>query len=80
VKKRDDLKDVIREETSRGRKRPIDTEAINDRAERRDAVLHILRHGTRDDLRELLRAWNFSDGEIEAALKEYDEARGRQFS
>jgi len=40
VKKRDDLNDVIREERSRGKKRPIDTDAINEQAERRDAVLH----------------------------------------
>jgi hypothetical protein len=80
VKKRDDLKDVIREESSRGQKRPIDTDAINKQAERRDAVLRILRRGTREDLRSLLKTWGYSKEEIEAALKEYDAALGQQFS
>jgi hypothetical protein len=74
VKKRDDLKDVIREETSRGKKRPIDIDAINAQAERRDAVLRILRRGTREDLRALLKAWGYSKEEIEAKLSEYDAA------
>ncbi len=78
--KRDDLKDVIREEGSRGRKRPVDTEAINQQAERSDAVLRILRHGTRDDLRALLKVWGYSNAGIEAILKEYDAVRGQQSS
>jgi hypothetical protein len=80
VKKHDDLKDVIREERSRGQKRPIDTDTINEQAERRDAVLHILRRGTREDLRALLKAWGYSSQEIEAALKEYDAALEQQSS
>lgn len=75
MKKRDDLNDVIREESSRGRKRPIDTDATNEQAERRDAVLRILRRGTRENLRSLLKTWGYSKEEIEAALKEYDAAR-----
>jgi hypothetical protein len=78
VNKRDDLKDVIREESSRGQKRPIDTDAINEQTERRDAVLRILRRGTREDLRSLLKTWGYSKEEIEAALKEYDAALGQQ--
>jgi hypothetical protein len=80
VKKDDDLDDVIREERSRGRKRPIDTEAINQQAERRDAVLRIFRRGTREDLRALLKVWGYSSQEIETALKEYDAALGQQSS
>jgi len=80
VKKRDDLNDVIREDSSRGKKRPINTAAINEQAERRDAVLRILRRGTREDLRTLLKAWGYSSQEIEAALKEYDAAREQQSS
>jgi vacuolar-type H+-ATPase subunit E/Vma4 len=80
VKKRDDLNDVIREESSRGRKRPINTAAINEKAERRDAVLRILRRGTREDLRALLKTWDYSKEEIEAALIEYDAALGEQSS
>ena len=78
MKKDDDLKDVIREESSRGKKRPIDTDAINEQAERRDAVLRILRGGTREDLRSLLKTWGYSKEEIEAALTEYDAALGQQ--
>ena len=78
MKKRDDLKDVIREEGSRGKKRPVDTDAIHAKEERRAAVLHIFRHGTRDDLRALLKAWGYSKEEIEAALNEYDAALGQQ--
>jgi hypothetical protein len=80
VKKRDDLSDVIREESSRGRKRPINTAAINEKASRRDAVLRIFRRGTRDDLRALLRSWDYSEEEIEAALIEYDDALDQQSS
>ena len=80
VKKRDDLKDVIREESSRGQRRPVDTDAINEQAERRDAVLRILRHGTREDLRALLKIWGYSRQEIEVALKEYDAALEQQSS
>jgi len=80
VKKRDDLNDVIREQSSRGRKRPIKTAAINEKAERRDAVLHIFRRGTREDLRALLKTWGYSKEEIEAALIEYDAALDQQSS
>lgn len=80
MKKRDDLNDLIREESSRGRKRPINTAAINEKAERRDAVLRISRRGTREDLRALLKTWDYSKEEIEAALKEYDAAREQQSS
>lgn len=54
MKKRDDLDDVIREETSRGKKRPLDINAIREQEERKAAVLRVFRRGTRDDLRELL--------------------------
>jgi hypothetical protein len=80
MKKRNDLKDVIREETSRGKKRPVDTEAINQQSERRDAVPRILRRGTREDLRALLKVWGYSSQEIETALKEYDVALDQQSS
>jgi vacuolar-type H+-ATPase subunit E/Vma4 len=80
MKKRDDLNDVIREESSRGRKRPINTAAINEKAERREAVLQIFRRGTREDLRVLLKTWDYSKEEIEAALKEYDAALDQQSS
>ncbi|HSY98320.1 MAG TPA: hypothetical protein VK788_02400 [Terriglobales bacterium] len=80
MKKRDDLDDVIREESSRGKKRPVDTEAVNQQAERRNAVLRILRRGTREDLRALLKVWGYSTQEVEAALKEYDAALDQRSS
>jgi DNA polymerase II large subunit len=80
VKKDDDLDNVIREERSRGQKRPIDTDAIRAQEERKATVLHILRRGTREDLRALLKTWDYSKEEIEAALKEYDAALDQQSS
>jgi hypothetical protein len=80
MKKRDDLDDVIREERSRGKRRPVNTEAINRQAERREQVLRILRRGTREDLRALLKVWGYSSQEIEAALNEYDAVLGQQSS
>ena len=74
MKKDDDLNSVIREERSRGKKQPIDTDALKKQEERRDAVLRIFRRGTREDLRSLLEAWGYSQEEIDAALKEYDTA------
>jgi hypothetical protein len=74
VKKDDDLKDVIREEGSRGKKHPIDTNAIRKQAERKAAVLQIFRRGNREDLRRLLKTWGYSKEEIEAAVKEFDAA------
>ena len=79
MKKDDDLNDVIREERSRG-KRPVNTDAIKNQEERRNAVLQIFRRGTREDLRSLLKAWGYSKEEIEAALKEYDAALEQQSS
>jgi SOS response regulatory protein OraA/RecX len=78
-KKGDDLKDVIREETTRGR-RPLDTDATRLQAERTAAVLRIFRDGTREDLRALLKAWGYSKEEIEKVLNEYDAALGQQSS
>jgi hypothetical protein len=79
VNKEDDLNDVIREETRRGR-RPVDTDAAKLRAERTAAVLRIFRDGTREDLRALLKAWGYSKDEIEKALTEYDAALRQQSS
>jgi hypothetical protein len=56
------------------RKRPINTAAINEKAERTEAVLRIFRRGTREDLRALLKTWGYSKEEIEAVLIEYDAA------
>jgi len=74
VKRDDDLNDVIREEISRGKKRPVNTDAIKEQTDRREAVLRIFRRGTREDRRALLKAWGYSDEKIEAVLREYDAA------
>jgi hypothetical protein len=68
MKKREDLNDVMREESSRGRKRPINTAAINEKAVRRDAVLRIFRRGTREDLRALLKTWGYTEEESKRHL------------
>jgi len=78
AKKRDDLTDVIREESSRGTKRPIDTEAIHAQSERKAAILQIFRRGTKEDLRTLLKTWGYSKEEIEDALKAFDAALEQQ--
>lgn len=75
MKKRDDLSDVIREERSRGKKQPVDTDAFKKQEERRIAVLRIFRGGTREELRSLLKTWGYSNEEVEAALRAYDYAR-----
>ena len=80
MEKDDDLKDVIREERSRGKKQPVNTDAIKNQEERRNAVLRIFRRGTREDLRALLKTWGYSNEEIEAALKDYDAALEQQSS
>jgi len=80
VKRDDDLNDVIREERSRGKKQPVNTDAIKNQEERKNAVLQIFRRGTREDLRRLLKTWGYSAEEIEAALKEYDAALEQQSS
>jgi hypothetical protein len=80
VKRDEDLGDVIREETSRGRKRPLDTDAIRNEKERRNAVLEIFRHGTRQDLQDLLKKWGYSKEQIEAIFAEFDAARAQQSS
>jgi len=80
LKKRDDLNDVIREESSRGRKRPVDTDAIRKQSERTAAVLQIFRYGTREELHALLKTWGYSNEEIEASLKAYDAALEQQSS
>jgi hypothetical protein len=80
VKKDDDLDDVIREEGSRGKKRPVHTDILREQADRREAVLRIFRRGTREELRALLTSWNYSKEEIVEILKEYDAALGQQSS
>ena len=78
MRNRDDLGDVIREDRSRGRKRPIDIDAVKKQESRRLAVLKILKSGTREDMQALLKSWGYSKAEIESALREFDAARGQE--
>jgi hypothetical protein len=78
MKKSDDLNDVIREEGSRGRKRPIDMDAVRVHQGRRNEVVEIFRSGTRQELQALLKKWNYSRERIEFILAEFDAARGQQ--
>jgi hypothetical protein len=43
-------------------------------------VLRIFRSGTREELRNLLKSWDYSKKEIEAILKAYDAALQQQSS
>jgi hypothetical protein len=70
-----DLQDVLREERSRGRKQPLDTDAAREQRERHAAVLEVFRHGTEQGFRELLHLLGFSDQEIEEKLKAFRAAR-----
>jgi hypothetical protein len=77
VKKREDLKDVIREEVAGAGSGPsILTRSKNRPKE--EMQYCIFRRGTREDLRALLKAWGYSREEIEAALNEYDAALEQQ--
>jgi hypothetical protein len=79
-KKSDDLGDVIREERSRGSKRPIDVNAIRNQQARRKEVLEIFQNGTRADLQALLNSWGYSKEQIEVILGEFDSARDQRSS
>lgn len=70
--KKDDLDDVIREESSRGRKRPVHTDPVKEQAKRREAVMRIVRRGTKEDLRALLMTWGYTKEEIEKVINDYD--------
>ena len=76
MSREDDLRDVLREERSRGRKRQVDTAAEQEQREREAAVLQIFRYGTENDLRELLRIWDFGVEQIEAKVSAFRKLRG----
>lgn len=72
----DDLKDVLREECSRGRKQPVNTEAERRQREREARVLEVFRYGTEHDLRELLELLRFSEDEIREKISAFRKLRG----
>ena len=72
-----DLQDVLRDERSRGRKQPVNTEAVRKQRERENAIREIATApGMEDELRELLRSWGKSAQEIEAAVTAYRALHG----
>lgn len=68
----DDLRDVLREERSRGRKQHLDIEAERVQRRREQAIREIATlPGMENELRELLRSWGKSEREVEAAVIAY---------
>jgi hypothetical protein len=62
-----DLKDVLREERSRGRKQPVSTKAEQEAREREEAALEAIEDGP-DAVRDLLRLWGVPESEIEKRI------------
>jgi hypothetical protein len=72
-----DLQDVLREERSRGRKQPVNTEAARKQSERENAIREIATTpGMENELRDLLRSWGKSEKEIETAVTAYRALHG----
>ena len=59
-----DVRDVIREEKSRGR-RPVDTDALRDYQEKLAKCRELLQYGNESDLRDAIRALGLEDGSPE---------------
>lgn len=72
--KDEDIRDVLREERSRGRK-PVDIEAEREKKERDAAILKILERRDRKALEEALRLY-YSPDEVKEKLKLYDAILG----
>jgi hypothetical protein len=62
--KRQDLQDVIRSETRRG-KRPVDIEERRHRTELQRQFRFLLESGTRDDFVKAIRALGLKDGSLQ---------------
>ncbi len=73
-KEDDELRDIIRGERSRGRRRRVDVDAEKIQKEREAAVLKAFYEGSEDHLRELLRLWGVSDQEIEKKIRAFRDA------
>ncbi len=71
-----DLKDVLREERSRGRKR-VDIEAEKRERKQKAELLNIFYHGSEDDFRQLLRSLGFSEKDIEEKVKIFRDERAK---
>lgn len=68
--KEQDLKDVLREEKSRG-KRPMNTALDREIREREAAILRLIERRDRQGLEEALRLY-FTDEEVRGRMKKYD--------
>ena len=69
-----DIRDVIREERSRGRK-PLDTELERERREREQAIMRVIERRDRQALREILELY-YSPSEVKEKLKLFDSMFG----
>lgn len=72
--KEQDLKDVLREERSRG-KRPVNAVLEREVREREAAILKLIERRDRSGLEEALRLY-FSDEEVRDRMKKYDSTFG----
>jgi len=71
-----DVADVIREERSRGHRRPIDTQERRLQRERRNAIVKIFQYGSKEQQRAALRAAGcFSEDEIPEILRKFTTLR-----
>ena len=73
-----DLRDVSREERSRGRKQRVDIDAERQQKEQKAAVLEVFRHGTEQQFQELMRLLGFPEEEIGEKLKAFRAARAER--
>jgi hypothetical protein len=73
----DEIEQVRRTETRRGR-RPIDSETVEENLRKLAALREILKHGTLDDLKALMREYDLSEGSAEwkEALRIWNGERG----
>lgn len=72
--KEKDIRDVMREEKSRGRK-PVDAQAERERKERDAALLKIIERRDRQALKEALELY-FTPAEVKERLRWYDSIFG----
>ena len=69
-----EIRNVIREEQSRGRK-PISVEILRERREREAAIMRVIERRDRQALREILELY-YSPDEVKEKLKLYDSILG----
>ena len=70
----DEIRDVIREERSRGRK-PLDTDFERERREREQAIMRVLERRDRQALKEILELY-YGPAEVKEKLQLFDSILG----